>query len=67
MKLRLQFVGPFEVEWMVNAAAVQLKLPASINVHPTFTLAWGAAIALIGQFPRMSCFRDMIGKQFGGK
>lgn len=35
-KLALWFVVLFEVERMVNVAAVCLKLPASMRVHPTF-------------------------------
>lgn len=35
-KLAPQFVGPFEVERMVNPTAVRLRLPASMRVHPTF-------------------------------
>lgn len=31
-----RFVGPFEVERMVNLVAVRLKLPVSIKVHPMF-------------------------------
>lgn len=34
-KLTPRFVGPFEVVQMVNPAAVHLKLPASLNIHPT--------------------------------
>lgn len=33
-KLTQQFVGPFEVEQIVNPDAVQLRLPASMKVHP---------------------------------
>lgn len=28
------------MDWMVNAAAVHLRLPASLNVHPTFHVLW---------------------------
>lgn len=39
-KLASRFVGPFKVKRMVNAAAVRLKLPASMRVHPTFHVSW---------------------------
>lgn len=35
-KLAPCFVGPFEVDRVINPAAVRLKLPASLPVHPTF-------------------------------
>lgn len=35
-KLAPCFVGPFEVERIINPVAVRLKLPALMNVHPTF-------------------------------
>lgn len=35
-KLAQRFVGPFEVEWMVNATAVRLILPVFLRAHPTF-------------------------------
>uniref|UniRef100_A0A674P365 Gypsy retrotransposon integrase-like protein 1 n=1 Tax=Takifugu rubripes TaxID=31033 RepID=A0A674P365_TAKRU len=35
-KLAPRFVGPFEVDRMVNPAAVRLKLPAALRIHPTF-------------------------------
>lgn len=31
--------GPFEVDRMINAAAVRLRLPASMRVHPTFHIS----------------------------
>lgn len=39
-KLVPQFVGPFEVNQMVNPAAVCLMLPASFNIHLTFHFSW---------------------------
>lgn len=35
-KLASWFVGPFEVEQIVNPVAVRLKFPALLKVHPTF-------------------------------
>lgn len=35
-----QFMGPFEVNQVVNPAAVCLKLPASFNIHLTFHVSW---------------------------
>lgn len=35
-KLAPHFVGPCEVEKIINSSAVRLKLPASLPVHPTF-------------------------------
>lgn len=35
-KLAHWFVGPFEVDQMVNIAAVHLRLPTSLRVQPTF-------------------------------
>lgn len=35
-KLSPRFIGPFEVDRMVNSVAACLRLPASLRVHPTF-------------------------------
>lgn len=35
-KLAPRYVGPYEVERMIKTAAVHLKLPAALKIHPTF-------------------------------
>lgn len=39
-KFTPRFVGPFEVDLMVNSATLQLKLPLSINIHSTSYVSW---------------------------
>ena len=38
-KLAPRFMGPFEVEAIVNPAAVRFKLPALLRIHPTFHIS----------------------------
>lgn len=38
-KLAPRFVSPFPISKVVNLAAVQLNLPRSLRVHPTFHVA----------------------------
>ncbi|XP_029698703.1 uncharacterized protein [Takifugu rubripes] len=41
------FIGPFEVEWMVNPTAVRLKLPPAFKKHPTFHVS---KVKPVGEF-----------------
>lgn len=45
-KLVPRFVGPFEVEHIVNPSAICLKLPASMKIHPTFHVS---QLQLVGE------------------
>ena len=35
-KLAPRYIGPFEVDKIINPTAIKLKLPSSLRVHPTF-------------------------------
>ena len=38
-KLKLRFVGPFQVEAQVGANAFKLTLPAIMQIHPVFNVS----------------------------
>lgn len=38
-KLARRFICPYEIETVISSAAVQLKLPVSWRIHPTFHIS----------------------------
>lgn len=35
-KLAPRYIGPYEVDSVISATAVKLKLPSTLCIHPTF-------------------------------
>ena len=50
-KLTARWVGPFEVERVVNAVAYKLKLPVSLKIHPVFHVSVLQPWRVDGEFP----------------
>ena len=38
-KLTEQFIGPYKVKSVISANAVELNLPATVNIHPVFNIS----------------------------
>lgn len=39
LKLALRYIGPFEIEMVINPSVVHLKLPLALRVHPTLQVS----------------------------